>query len=221
MKNNKKNKISLILNIIIVLLVTIGTVFMFFGVKFMPDNVHLEERGLTMFKYYTVDSNLLVGFASFLLVIFNILFIKKKIKQIPDLIYIIKMIATAGITITFLVTFFLLVPQHGLYAMYNNNNLFFHLFVPVLALVSFIGFEQYDSKYRQAGLGLIPMTVYSIYYLTNIVTHIDQGQVSYQYDFYGFLKGDIHNIYYVIPVMFVGAYAISLLIMFINKKISD
>jgi hypothetical protein len=214
----KKNKISLILNIIIVVLVGLGTIFMFTGIKFMPDNAHLEERGLSMFKYYTVDSNILVGFASFLLVIFNILLLKKKIKQIPSLIYIIKMIATAGISITFLVTFFLLVPQHGLYAMYNNNNLFFHLIVPILALVSFIGYEQYDSKYRQAGLGLIPMTVYSIYYLTNIVTHLDQVAI---YDFYGFLKGDINNMYYVIPVMFIGAYVISLLIIFINKKISD
>ena len=68
----KKIKISLILNIIIVLLVLLGSIFMFTGFRFMPaSDLVLQTSKLGMFKYYTVDSNILVGIVSLFLIIYE------------------------------------------------------------------------------------------------------------------------------------------------------
>ena len=52
----KKIKVSLILNILIVILVTLGSIFMFTGFTFMPSKTLLEANKIEMFKFYTVDN---------------------------------------------------------------------------------------------------------------------------------------------------------------------
>ena len=66
----KKIKISLIINIIIVLIVIIGNIFMFTGIKFMPGGSLLEVSKIEMFKFYTVDSNILIGIISLIFIIY-------------------------------------------------------------------------------------------------------------------------------------------------------
>ena len=66
----KKVKISFFLNLLIVILVIIGCVCMFAGIKFMPSNAVLTGNKLEMFKYYTVDSNILMGIVSLILLIY-------------------------------------------------------------------------------------------------------------------------------------------------------
>ena len=214
----KKIKTSLVLNIIIVLLVTVGSIFMFTGIKFMPDNTLLESSKIGMFKFYTVDSNILVGISSLLLIAYEVKYLKNKITEIPQVIYILKFVGTAAITLTFLTTALFLVPQYGLYAMYSNNNLFFHLIVPLLAIVSYVLFENHDSKYTHAIYGIVPMFLYCIYYTSMICLNLDNGGLTYKYDFYGFLRGNINNIFIVIPTIFLVSYMISIVLIFLNKK---
>ena len=216
----KKIKISLILNIIIILLVIITSIFMFTGFKFMPDNSLLEATKLEMFKFYTVDSNLLIGIIALIFVIYEIKLIKKDIEKIPKGIYILKQIGTSGITLTFVTTAFFLAPQYGLYAMYNNNNLLFHLIIPVLSIITYIFFEKYDNKYRYSFYGIIPMFIYSIYYSSMIFIHLNDGGLTFKYDFYGFLQGNINNAYIVLPVIYLFSLLISVVLIFLNKKLS-
>lgn len=217
----KKVKISLVLNIILTLFVITGTIFMFEGIKFMPDATLLEATKTEMLKFYTVDSNLLMGIVSIILIIYEIRFLEGKIKEIPNYVYIIKMIGTAGILLTFVTTLFFLSPIYGLYAMYNNANLIFHLIVPVLAFISYIVFEKYNNKYKYAFFGILPMFIYSIYYTSMILIHLNDGGLTYKYDFYNFLQGNINNIYIVVPIMYIGAYILSLLLILLNKKINN
>ena len=217
----KKIKISLVLNIILTLFVITGTIFMFEGIKFMPDATLLEATKTEMLKFYTVDSNLLMGIVSIILIIYEIRFLEGKIKEIPNYVYIIKMIGTAGILLTFVTTLFFLSPMYGLYAMYNNANLIFHLIVPVLAFISYIVFEKYNNKYKYAFFGILPMFIYSIYYTSMILIHLNDGGLTYKYDFYNFLQGNINNIYIVVPIMYIGAYILSLLLILLNKKINN
>lgn len=217
----KKVKISLVLNIILTLFVITGTIFMFEGIKFMPDATLLEATKTEMLKFYTVDSNLLMGIVSIILIIYEIRFLEGKIKEIPNYVYIIKMIGTAGILLTFVTTLFFLSPMYGLYAMYNNANLIFHLIVPVLAFISYIVFEKYNNKYKYAFFGILPMFIYSIYYTSMILIHLNDGGLTYKYDFYNFLQGNINNIYIVVPIMYIGAYILSLLLILLNKKINN
>ena len=212
-------KPSLIINSIIVILVTIATVFMFTGFKFMPDGSLLEASNMNMFRFYTVDSNILVGIVSLILIIFEVRLKKEKIKEIPKWVYNLKLMGVAGITLTFLVTLVFLSPMYGFYAMYNNSNLFYHLIIPILSLISYICFENYDNKYRYALLGMIPMFIYSIYYTTEIFLHLENGKPTWECDFYGFLQGNMMNIFITIPVIFAGTYVLSLIIVILNKKV--
>ena len=192
---------------------------MFTGFTFMHASRLLEATKMEMFKFYTIDSNILVGIISFILVIWEIKLLNKKVKVIPNSIYVLKFIATSAITLTFVTTLFFLAPQYGLYAMYNNSNLFFHLIVPVLAIISYVFFEKYNNKYKYAILGIIPMFLYSIYYTGMIIINLDNGGLTFKYDFYGFLQGNINNIYFVIPSIYIITYLISLSIVLMNKRV--
>ena len=215
----KKIKVSLILNIIIVLLVIFATIFMFTGFKFMPGGSLLEVSKVEMFKFFTVDSNILMGIVSLIFIIYEKKLLKNKIKEIPKKVYILKLIATSGISLTFITTSFFLAPTYGFYAMFNNNNLLFHLVVPVISIITYIFFEKHDNKYKYAILGIIPMFLYSIFYTTNILIHLNNGGLTFKYDFYGFLQGNLNNIYLVIPVIYLISYIISVLLVFGNRKI--
>ena len=216
----KKTKVSFVLNIIIVILVIIISIFMFTGFKFMPDETVLELTKMEMFKFYTVDSNILMGIVALIMVIYEKKLLKKEIKEIPKRVYLLKFIGTSAITLTFIVTLFFLAPQYGFYAMYNNNNLFFHLIIPVLSIITYVFYENHENKYSDAWLGIIPMFIYSLYYISMILIHLNDGGLTFKYDFYGFLRGNINNIYIVIPVIYLFTYLISIILIFLNKKLS-
>lgn len=217
----KKTKISLIFNIIILALVVLASYMMFAGVRFSSNQIVLESNNTSMFRFFTVDSNLLVGFAALIMIVFDIRLLNNKIKTIPKWVYILKELATLGVTITFLVTALFLGPtiSTGYLSLYTNSNLFFHLIVPVLSVISYICFEKYDNTYKDALYGLIPVVLYSIYYVTMILTHLNNGLVDSNYDFYNFLNGDLNNAIFVLPIMFFVSYLTSLLLVYLNKKL--
>ena len=128
--------------------------------------------------------------------------------------------ATSAVTLTFVTTLVFLTPQYGFYALYNNTNLFFHLLVPVLAVISYIFFENDLLERKDAKFGIIPMFLYSIFYTTNILIHLNNGGLTVKYDFYGFLRGNIYNMFISIPVMIIVAYLISLILILLNMKAS-
>ena len=42
--------------------------------------------------------------------------------------------------------------------------------------------------------------------MSNVIIHLDDGGLTFKYDFYGFLQGNINNIYIVIPVIYLFTY---------------
>ena len=129
--------ISFIMNIIIFIFVVLGIIFMMTGFKFMGNHEVLSSTGLSPFRFYTVDSNIFVGVASLILVIYESLLLEGKIKEIPKYVYVIKYIGTVAVTLTFLVTLLYLAPMFGdkFILLYLNSNLLFHLIVPLLSLI--------------------------------------------------------------------------------------
>ena len=65
------------------------------------------------------------------------------------------------------------------------------------------------------------MFIYSIFYTSNILIHLDNDGLTFKYDFYGFLNGNLNNIYIVIPIIYLVTYIISILLITLNKKISN
>ncbi len=217
MNNIKK---SFILNVITVILVIIMIIFMLLGIHFMPKNdLLILSTKFENFKFYTIDSNILLCLSSLLLAIYEYKLLKKKIKVIPKNIYIFKMVGVSAISLTFIVTLFFLSPLYGFYGMYNNVNLFFHFVIPIIGFISYFFYEKHDNEYKYACYGIIPMLLYAIFYISNILIHLDEG-ISFKYDFYGFLQGNINNIYFAIPIIFIIGYLLSLLTICLNKKLA-
>ena len=73
----KRIKVSLIINSIIVILTIIGCIFMFTGFTFMPAEKLLEVSNIEMFKFYTVDSNILMGIVALIYAIYEYLLLYK------------------------------------------------------------------------------------------------------------------------------------------------
>ena len=207
----KKIKISIILNSIIFILVTLGTIFMMTGFKFMAQSETLSVTKLGVFKFFTVDSNIFFGIVSLIFLIYEILLIKKKIKKIPIVIYVLKLISTAAVVLTFTVTLCYLVPtsEYSWLFFYQNSNLFFHLIVPILGIITFIFFDYYQEiPYKYTFYSLLPMFLYSIYYSSNIFLHIKNGNILPKYDFYGFLRNGTNLIFIVVIIMILLTYTI-------------
>lgn len=209
----KKKKVSIIINSIIVILVVIGIICMFNDISFMGRSQILTTSKIEMFKFFTVDSNILMGLASLLYIINH-----KKEKRI---IYQFKLIATTSVTLTFIITAFYLVPtsKYPILFFYQNSNLFFHLIVPILSIITFTQFEKNSQlKQKDCFLGLIPIILYSIYYTGNILIHFNQKSLIKKYDFYGFLIGGKKTIIIVILIILFITYSISHTLWYLNHN---
>lgn len=217
---SKKLKVSFVLNILILLFVFVATIFMLTGFRFMDGEKILSNSHLEVFKYFTVDSNLLMGIASLVFLVF----LKKDNSNIPKGIYILKYVATVSVTLTFATTVFYLAPtsQYGFFSFFTNSNLFFHFVIPVLSIITFVFFENTDKiSFGDTFFGLIPMGIYSIFYITNVLTHIENGKILPLYDWYGFLKNGINGVFSVIIVMIAATYLICIGLYYLNKKMDN
>lgn len=206
----KRIKKSMVFNGFIVLFVLLGTIFMFTGFQFMNKTEELSGTGLSAFKFYTVDSNILVGIISTILLIYEIRFITNK-KEIPNYVYILKLIGTVSVTLTFIITLFYLAPafKNEFYLLYQNSNLFFHLIVPILSFISFIFLEYKPLPFYTTFLGIITMPIYGMYYTLNILTHMDNHTINNELDWYGFVKGGFLSMIVAFLIILLLTYGIS------------
>ena len=218
----KKIKIALILNIIIVLLTVIASIMMFTGFKFMHDyNLVLETSKIGMFKFFTVDSNMFMGLVSLIFVFLELEIIHDKRKTINKKYYILKLMSTTAVFLTFFVVFAYLGPltKYGIKSMITNSNLFFHLLIPVISIINFIFFEKTDKLvFKDTKYGLVPSLMYAVFYITNILIHMENGKVSTTYDWYWFVQNGVWTSLIVLPILFGITYLLSLIIWRLNRK---
>ena len=219
---NKKIFVSFVLNIIIVLMVIFACIIMFTGIKFMHGHeIALEVSKIGMFKFFTVDSNILMGIVAMLFAIQQYKVIKKKQKDINKIYYALYLMGTSAVSLTFFVVFAYLgnISEFGLKALLMNSNLFLHLIIPVTSIISFIIFLR-DNKlsFKYTLLGIIPTFIYGIWYLTNVLIHMEDGKVSPRYDFYWFVQQGVKSAIIVVPIIFIISYLISLALWRFNKS---
>ena len=143
-----------------------------------------------MFKFFTVQSNVLAGVVAIVYIIYLITQNKTK-KQMPLFVYILKFIVTIDLIITFLVVALFLgfIVEEGYFSLYTNANLFFHFLIPVLNFISFIAFEnKRPLKIWHTFIGILHVVLYSIFYLTVVFLHLENGAVDIKYDWYAFTQ---------------------------------
>ena len=135
--------------------------------------------------------------------------------------YILKLMATTAVGLTFFVVFAYLGPitKGGIMSMLRNSNFFLHLVIPVLSIITFIFFEKTDKiKLRHVFLGLVPTLVYAIFYLTNILIHMENHKVSPTYDWYWFVQNGVWTALIVAPIIILITYMISFILWKLNHK---
>ena len=216
-----KLKISCGINLVVFLLVVIGVICMFCDIQFMGKSIILTATKLELFKFFTVDSNIFMGVSSLLFAGLEISIFKGKRKEIPKFFYLLKFMATVSVTLTFLVTLCFLVPNSTfpMFAFYQNSNLFFHLIVPILSAFTFLFFENSTKlTLKDTFYGLVPMVIYSIYYITRVVSHLGAKDFFIRYDFYGFLRNGNQNIVMVSMIILLITYGISFVLYFFHTR---
>ena len=224
MKNEYINvmKIAYILNCLIFLFCFISFMVMFTSYKFtFIEEPMLETTKIGAFRFFTVDSNLLMGIMAFLLAYKERQMLLGKIKEIPSKYYILKFIATVGVSLTMIVVFAYLggIAKGGLISLLQNSNLFFHFIIPVLSIITFLCFERTNKiSGKYVIYGLIPVFLYGIFYVINIILHLENGKVPLEYDWYAFAQGSIKEIVITIIIMFVLTFVISIILWVINRK---
>lgn len=207
------------LNLILVFFVLLSTLWMMSGITGGP----LSAGKLAMFRFFTVDSNILMGIIALLAALEQRKVLKGRKERVSPATYVLLLTGTVGVTLTMLVTIFFLeptmAPQFGLFGLFAGSNFFLHLFNPVLSIVNFLRYEKTSEMSRIHTLtGIVPMLIYAVYYVAVAVIHSSNGVVQPGYDWYGFLVGGIRSSFIVLPVIILFTWLISWGLWKLNRK---
>jgi hypothetical protein len=180
----------------------------------------LETTKIGMFKFYTVDSNIFMGIVSLIFAIDEYKLLNNKIQSISDKKYILKLMSTTSVALTFLTVFLYLgrIADGGIYVLLLNSNLFVHLIILVLSIITFIFFERTKNiKIKKVIYSMFPTLIYAIGYLINILSHVENGKVLPKYDWYYFVQRGLQNALWLFPSMIFASYVIGLILYVFNN----
>ena len=204
-------KKSLFFNILIVAFVIIATVWMAVGSSLRA----LTATKFGALKFFTVDSNILVGVAALLMAI------SQSKEKVAPWLYTLKLVATVSVVITMLVTVFYLgfVVPTGYFSLFQGSNFIFHLLVPVLSFIAFVFFEKTDCiAFKCNFFSFIPLILYGIYYAVSVMTHMENGVVQPGYDWYQFFKLGAKSMLIVYPFFLGFSFLISYILWKLNRR---
>ena len=130
---------------------------------------------------------------------------------------------TVGVVLTFITTACFLAPflVDDYWILFKNSNLFFHAVIPLLSLFVWVFFEETDEiPWKQSFIGIIPMAIYAVFYCAVALSHVENGKVPYEYDWYGFVQGGIAYAAVSLPVMLLATYGIAYLLWLTNRVVA-
>lgn len=135
-------------------------------------------QGGKALRFFTLLSNMLCALSSLLLVT------AAAGGHVPFPVWLLRYIATAGVTVTLATVMIYLGPAAGYKAMLSGRDLYFHLIGPVLSVISFCFMERFFSLTLPLSLtGVLPVAVYGGVYLYKVVLGPEKGRWE---DFYGY-----------------------------------
>ena len=187
MKEKKRYVSLIILELLTFVSMVLGITFSMCDVRFMANYPRLSTLPILM--TFTGLSNVFIGLVCLGCAIYR--FVKKE-NKLPKYLFLLKIIALADITITFVITATYLAPNLGAswWRLYINNNIFNHFLTPLLAIIPFILLEEYvELDWQYCFYSLVPLSMYALMYVINVYTHLTpEGKTSLTYDIYGFCR---------------------------------
>ena len=171
-------------NLAIVVMTAIGCVVMLF---FGSEDGILVAHGAENLKFFTVLSNLFEGLVSLILALRLWRIRRGRAAGIPHGLFLLKLIACVTVTVTFLVVALFFGPLYGYLILYEGANLWFHLVIPLLAILEFIFLDRFDElSFRETLLPVLAPLIYGLLYCLNLLAN-GVGTGPDTNDFYGFL----------------------------------
>ena len=216
--DKKKRFLALtILEFTTFVLMVIGITFSICDIRFMANYPRLSS--LPIYMTFTGLSNIFIGLVCLGCAIYRLV---TKERSLPKYLFLLKIIALADITITFVITATYLSISLGSnwWRLYINNNIFNHLLTPLVAIISFILLEEYvEMNWKLCFASAVPLFLYGIMYLDNVYTHLTpEGKTSLDYDIYGFCRFGIGILILFLIGFLLVSFGLTYLYYFQNKQ---
>lgn len=203
-KYNKRTIVALIVNLLIVALEIVGVV------------LSVQKYGLGVFQFYTENSNYFALIVSAIFCVACIVSLARHI-PIPNWVHILRYIATACLTLTFIVISFILSPLYPANFvgwLFKGSGLYQHFLCPLISIISFVFIENYlRLPKKTVWIALAPTLVYGVVCVLLNLLKLMTGPYPF---FYVYLL----PLYISIPSL-VGMILLSLSIAFVLYKVNN
>jgi len=213
-----KLKYDKILNLLS-LLANILTVVLVFGATYISmtgDDGTLTASGFELFVFFTEDSNVFAALTALIMIVFNIISLKKDGLEAPVWLHWLKFCSAVSVAVTLLTTAFFLGPIYTYKYIFGGVNLYLHLLCPVLAIISTLIFEprQKIGPWLPVSIcGTLPVIIYGIVYYINVIA-LGYEKSGWE-DFYMFNAGG--RWYISMIVMFGSTFLLAVLMRLIRN----
>ena len=209
-----REKISFALDILISIMFLYAWLKMIFA---WGDNGTISASGLRNLKYFTILSNLLMGAASALTVVYTIRKLKHN-TDIPAWITKLRLAGATAVTLTFLVVLLFLWPVLKIPGLYSGATLWLHLLVPLMAIASFVLGARVPISLKESIVSVIPMLIYGAWYIGNNLIN-GTGEWPDTNDWYGFLTWGWKDGVLIFAVLIIMTWGAGLIMRFAHNKV--
>ena len=146
---------------------------------------NFDHMGLRTFCMFTVLSNIFAAGTMSMGIPFALESQRRKEYRIPGWVVVLMLAGTTAVSLTFLISLFVLAPVKGFVLIFTGSRFLLHAICPILAIDAFCFFvTDYRISFAQSLLALIPVFLYAcLYYVMVVVIGEENGGWN---DFYGF-----------------------------------
>ena len=180
-RNRREASFALASAIIVVLCTCIGVVMNLVTVE----DQNFDHMGIQTFCMFTVNSNILVAMGMALVIPYTIDGLRKKYFHLPNWLVSFLLAGTVAVTLTFLVSLFVLSPFKGFKLIFTGSRFFLHGVGPILSFLAFSFFiSDHYISFIECFQSLVPVLIYAgIYFILAVLIGEERGGWN---DFYGF-----------------------------------
>ena len=171
------NTVSLLINLVTAILIITCIVTFFYKISYFSEldlfvklkYNNLKVKGTNVFRYFTIDSNILATIACLVLVVENFLVIIRKKDHVSSWAITLKYVAAVALGVTFITSLAYLVPTAGFAKAFAGRNLILHLITPFLVISSFLYIEKGEISFFHSFMSILPTFFYGIVYMIMVV----------------------------------------------------
>ena len=146
---------------------------------------NFDHMGIRTFCMFTVNSNILAALSVAMTIPYTIDGLRKHNYHLPRWVTVFVFAGATAVTLTFLISLFILSPVKGFVLIFSGSRFFLHGVCPILAFVAFCFFMSAQQvSFVDQLIALVPVLLYAVlYYIMVVVIGEENGGWN---DFYGF-----------------------------------